>query len=386
MINSNYINTLLASNATFKKIFEIQIKTNLEYIKTLDNKKETFINLNNGVLKVDSNGAKLLKHNAKYNFTYCLNYNYNVKSDAPIWKRFLNEVLDKDTQTTLKQYLGYIFTKGLKLEKCLFLDGMGGNGKGVIFEVVSAIFGIENITFFGLNELTGTAAACEYNKAMLANKFLNYGSEIGKNGKIDIDTFKKLVSSEATTARLPYKEPFTITNLPKFIFNANGLMSVQSSDLKAVLRRLVIIPFTKNQNDFTIDRNLHNKIINNELSGVLNWILEGVQEVLINQDIFLSNECLKAIDAYEFSNDSILSFLKVYLENLGTNVHNAFIPIKPFYSSYKVYCLENNKIPLSNNLQFQKGLESALVKLEFVFEYKEKTKEFRKCYKITKKT
>ena len=50
-----------------------------------------------------------------------------------------------------------------------------------------------------------------YYRAMIANKLVNYASEI--NGKLIASLFKQLVSGEPVEARLPYGRPFTLTSM-----------------------------------------------------------------------------------------------------------------------------------------------------------------------------
>lgn len=106
-----------------------------------------------------------------------------------------------ELQSVLAEYLGYIFFKSssLKLEKVLLLYGTGANGKSVLFEIISALLGSESTTNFSLQSLTDEKG---YQKAMIANKLLNYASEI--NGKLEASMFKKLISGEPVEARLPY--------------------------------------------------------------------------------------------------------------------------------------------------------------------------------------
>ena len=100
---------------------------------------------------------------------------------------------------------------------------------------------------------------------MLGNKLVNYASEI--NGKMDVSIFKQLVSGEPVDARLPYGEPFTLSNYGKLIFNCNQLpTSVEHTH--AFFRRFLIIPFEVTIPEEQQDKQLSEKIINSELAGV----------------------------------------------------------------------------------------------------------------------
>ena len=98
------------------------------------------------------------------------------------------------------------------------LHGTGANGKSVFFEVVSALLGTNNVSNYSLQSLTNDNG---YFRARLANKLVNYASEI--NGKLEASIFKQLVSGEPVEARLPYGQPFVLRDYAKMIFNINQL-------------------------------------------------------------------------------------------------------------------------------------------------------------------
>lgn len=91
------------------------------------------------------------------------------------------------------------------MEKAMLLYGSGGNGKSVIFDTMNALLGEENISNFSLSNLLE-----EHNRALIAYKLLNYGSEI--NATKTRDEFRNLVSTEPIQARLKYGNSFTMKN------------------------------------------------------------------------------------------------------------------------------------------------------------------------------
>ncbi len=155
---------------------------------------------------------KLEKHNPKDFLRYVLPFEYDKQAQAPNFTKYLERVLpDESSRMVLAEYIGYIFTRNLKLEKMLLLYGSGANGKSVFFEVINALLGKENISNYSLASLNE-----EHNRAQIANKLLNYGSEI-KSG-IEIDHFKALASGEPIQASLKYGNSFINGNLRKIGF------------------------------------------------------------------------------------------------------------------------------------------------------------------------
>ena len=69
---------------------------------------------------------------------------------------------------------------------------------------------------------------------------VNYASELNRG--LEADTFKQLISGEPIEARLPYGQPFTLTDYAKFIFNCNELPT-EVEHTHAFFRRFLIVPF-----------------------------------------------------------------------------------------------------------------------------------------------
>jgi putative DNA primase/helicase len=255
--------------------------------------------------------------------------------------------LDKSVHDVLAEYLAYIFAKHLKLEKALILFGSGANGKSVFFDIVSALVGKENTTNFSLQSLTDEKG---YSRAKITDALVNYASEI--NGKLESNIFKLLVSGEPVEARLPYKEPFTITDYARLIFNCNELPK-DIEHTHAYFRRFLIIPF-----DVTIpkneqDKELSNKIINNELSGVFNWVLEGLNRILELKKFSECESSDKVLIQFEKESDTT----QLFLEELGYQKSiTELVKVKDLYNEYRYYCVDNGYRSL-NSLNFKKRLE-----------------------------
>lgn len=235
--------------------------------KPIPQKNAVLINLKNGTFEITPNGIKLNPFDRADFMTYQLAFEYNPDATAPLFESYLDKVLpDKNLQYILAEYLGYVFIHPsvLKLEKTLLLYGTGANGKSVFYEIVRSLLGEQNTSEYSLQNLTNETG---YSRAMIANKLVNYASEI--NGKLEASIFKQLVSGEPVEARLPYGRPFIITHYAKLIFNCNELPK-DVEQTEAYFRRFQIIPFEVTIPEAEQDKQLAQKIIVNELSGVFN--------------------------------------------------------------------------------------------------------------------
>lgn len=309
------------------------------------------INLSNGTLEI-SNGIYKMKPYDKEDFlTYQLHFSYDEMAIAPIFEKYLDRVLpDKSVQDVLSEYLGYIFIKnggsGIKIEKMLALKGTGANGKSVLFEVVRALLGIENVTNYSLEQLTDNTG---YYRAEIGGKLLNYASET--KGRINESEFKKLASGEPANARSPYGRPFELSTYAKTIVNLNkDISSVEH--INAFFRRFILIPFDITIPEDEQDKKLHHKIINAELPGVMNWILKGLDRLLKNDQFTYSKIIENELKRFKTESNSVALFL----QDQEYYVCDCETPSQDIYTKYVGFCVENGYIKVSH-IEFNRRLK-----------------------------
>ena len=220
------------------------------------------------------------------------------------------------------------------------LYGNGANGKSVFFDVVNSLFGFENTSTYSLENLTNQRG--EY-RAKIANKLVNYASEI--NGKLESAIFKQLVSGEPIEARALYGQPYTIKQYAKLIFNCNELTR-DVEHTNAYFRRFLIVPFDVTISEKEKDTQLADKIIEKELSGVFNWVLDGLNR-LLEQKRFTDCEAVKqAVEQYKSQSDSVKMFID---ENNYQSSPTENILIKELYTEYRGYCIEDGFKPVNKS-------------------------------------
>lgn len=329
---------------------QFQTLANLPIIEQPGN--TAFINLQNGTLAVTQTGANLLPFDKDHFFTYQLPFAYDKTATAPIFAGHLNKVLpDIQCQNVLAEFLGSVFIKNnvLKLEKVLFLYGTGANGKSVIFDTTTALFGSQNASSYSLAELADDKG---YFVAEIENKLVNYCSEFG--GKAYTTKFKQLASGEPTTGRSPYEKPRTITNYAKLIFNANELpKDVEQSH--AYFRRLLILPFTVTIKANEDVKDFASRIIEIELTGVLNWVLIGLERLLQQRKF---SDCAAAdeiLTKYKNESNTVLLFLTEF--NYKPS-EKSTIGKKELYELYSAFC-SNNGYFRCNSTNFEERLIQA---------------------------
>ena len=341
------VHSLEAQHYKFKNELYNQFLSSAHFEPIEQRSDVVLINLQNGTFEISKDDQRLRDFNAKDFLPYQLPFEFDETATCPIFQAFLDRVLpEKELQYILSEFFGYVFTKGLKMEKALLLYGSGANGKSVVFDIMNALLGRENISNFSLSNLLE-----EHNRALIAYKLLNYGSEI--NATRTRDEFKNLVSNEPIQARLKYGNSFLMENYAKLTFNCNELPK-DLDNLPAYFRRLIIIHFRVTIPEYEQDKTLAGKIISQELPGVFNWIIDGLKRLLKTEKFTESQIVKDTLETYKRESDSVACFIA---ENSYKPSSENYTLLKNLYADYRAFCVEDGASPLKKS-NFKRRLET----------------------------
>jgi len=297
----------------------------------------TYLNLLNGTLKIDTNGVKLIPFNPKYFLTHQLEFKYTKNIVNQIWLNFLDTVLpDKETQKTLQQAIGYLFISDLKLEKVIFLYGIGSNGKSVIFEVIKGLLSADMMTNYSLESLTNHLG---YQLADLNNKLINYGTDISMKN-VDIAILKQIASGEPIGTRQIREKAFTMKSYAKLIFNVNKLDDADVENTNGFGRRLLFVPFEQVIEEKEQDKNLHKKLLENKTGIKFDFSTLKKKKKVNVGDALADLPSLKngdKVHSFDYKHEAIHPYAKIMRKKSTTAIQNLVTESKPhIVDRYKV--------------------------------------------------
>jgi putative DNA primase/helicase len=236
----------------------------------------------------------------------------------------------------------------MRLEKILFFYGSGANGKSVFLNIIRALIGAEQCCEFSLEGITKH----ESQRAELGNYLFNVSTEIST--RMSTDIFKKIASREPLQARFLYKQPFTLFEYATSIFAMNELpRDVEQTD--AFFRRFMLVPFNVRIPDEEQDHELAKKIIDGEMSGVLNYVIDGMKSLIAERQFDIPPSVRDAVEKFQQESDSVLTFIKEnrYRPSFGKMIH-----LQNLYDDYREQCLANGRKPVAKSPTFTNRLRS----------------------------
>jgi putative DNA primase/helicase len=253
-----------------------------------------FINLKNGTLFFDKGGHRFEQHNPKRFIRYCLHFDYDPAAIALLWQKHCDRsVPSPEKQLYLAECLALPFYQG-KIEKAPIFHGERDTGKSTTFDVYKALIGAENITAESLAMLSRDDTQGGYARARLAGKLVNIASDIGQKMN-DEGMTKTLISREAVAARNPYGIGFDMRNYARLMFAMNNMPPQFFTD-SALTKRAALVVFDQTILPQDVDTGFAENIIANELPGILNWIIAGLDRLLKKGRLDLPQCCIKDME------------------------------------------------------------------------------------------
>ena len=309
-----------------------------------------YINLQNGTLFFDKKGHRFESHSTQLFIRYCLNFDYDEAATAPLWQKHLDRSLpNMEKQQYLAECLALPFYRG-KIEKAPLFYGRQDTGKSTTLDVYKVLVGMENFTTESLAALTLADYHGDYARARLDGKLVNIASDI--SAKIcDEGMAKTLISRERVPARHPYGDGFDMQNYGRLIFAMNDLPHQFFNDA-ALTKRAAIITFDQQILPQDKDTDFAEKIIANELPGVLNWIIAGLNRLLETGRLDAPQCCIEEMDQMKKEADPLHGWLDERGYQRGKTT---YVTVKAAYPDFVEYCKAKNNVPPSDK-KFTKRL------------------------------
>lgn len=306
---------------------------------------EEFLPVGNGILRVSD--RKLLPFSPKHHFRNKLAVDYVPGARCPIFQNvLLGNSLDSDDISLLQRWCGLAVVGRNKSQAMLILSGTAGAGKGTFVRVLKGIIGEANIGSLRTEQL-----GQRFEIGRLIDRTLLYGADVPTNflSNENASILKSLTGGDPITVELKSSMAApSITCEFNIITTSNSRLVVHlEGDVAAWQRRLKIVHYSKPKPANAIP-DLDREILQNESSGVLNWMLDGLYALrAANWQLALSPEQKSRVDELLLESDSVNEFFK---ECCIADSNAEGLTVTDAFSAYSDYCSNRGWTGLSRNL------------------------------------
>ncbi|WP_161380054.1 DNA primase family protein [Staphylococcus hominis] len=258
---------------------------------------------------------------------------YNPKAKAPVFQQSLREWFDdNDDIAFVQEWFGYVLSKEFKANVFLLVYSQGGEGKSTLFGLLEHIVGIPNTTAISLSNFNQS-----FGLEPLLHKKLNLATE-SSNTEFSTDKLKAITAGEKITVnRKGLKEIETVISA-KMTFLLNDLPALKDKS-NGLQRRLLILPMTKPIPLSSQNKNLPQQL-EKELSGILNWALDGLRRLDQNDYQFTTSKSMNVIKQKYFN---AISPMMDFIRNcLDINSNNSNILGNELIATFKSWSEMHN--------------------------------------------
>lgn len=294
-------------------------------------------------------GAKveaLRGHDRAHLLTSVVPVAYDAKAKPKKWLAFLERFLPiAETRRTVQQFTGLGMT-GLPVQRFMLHHGTGANGKSVFLEVITRLLGPSLAIGLPVESIMGNAqksgSQAQPDIARLFGKRMVRVVELPAGVPLSIDVVKKLTGGEMIPVRTLFKGFFEFQPVAKPHFSTNGQPTIDDAS-NGIWRRMFPVewPVTlaeSEQRDFE-------EVVRELLAegpGILNWLIEGVLDFLVNGFV-VSEGIREGTQAYRDDMDPTGPFVR----DCVRAAPGQEVQATPMYHAYVAWSVEAGRKPVT---------------------------------------
>lgn len=242
----------------------------------------------------------------------------------------------------------------------LFYEPYGRAGKGTIEKQLRRLVPTEFIS-----AISPFKWHQDYHVATLAEKRLNVVGELPENEPIPSAAFKSVIGGDLVTGRHPTHRPITFTNEAAHLFMSNHLITTKDQSEAFFARwKIIVFPNSRLRLGLPLDKDLAQRIIDNELPGIAYWALEGAARLLRNGKLSESTAHDRLMAQWRRSTNTLEEFIHECCKLTEDGSYRR----SEFYVDYTIWCSENGRKPFSKGrikelLEYNIGMGIRLVEV-----------------------
>ena len=279
--------------------------------------------------------------------------NFDSNAKCPMWLKFINEITDDDQELAyyLKKIVGYSLTGDTSEQILFFLYGHGANGKSVFVNIIQDLLRDYSMQTPVSTIMTRGNDSINNDVARLKGSRFVATTETEEGSRFNESEVKLITGGDTIAARFLRQEFFQFR--PQFTLWISGNHKPVTGDGYGIWRRLILIPFSVQFSEEKQDKHLTSKL-RSELSGILNWAIEGCLEWQ-DEGLITPKVILNATKEYKTEMDRIKSWM---LDCCTKDAKpESSTRVSDIYQSYKNWAKSNGEWPMNQRILNTKLVE-----------------------------
>jgi P4 family phage/plasmid primase-like protien len=302
-----------------------------------------FIPCSNGMLCLKH--KKLLPFNPSYQRRNKLAVPFDPSATCSLFlDTLMRQALDPDELDLLQRWCGLALIGENLAQRILMLIGTAGGGKGTFIRVLSGIIGQNNLA-----SLRPQLLGERFELGRFLGRTLLYGADVPSNflDQRGATVLKSLSGADPVTLEFKNsnESPCIICRF-NVIVTCNSRLTVRlEGDVEAWRRRLVIIEYRKPKPEKVI-ADLDRRILEGESSGVLNWMLEGLDKLRAdNWQLVLTANQQATVNNLLLESEAHAVFARECLKLDSAKM----LTLSDAYAAYVEFCTQHGWAALTRN-------------------------------------
>jgi P4 family phage/plasmid primase-like protien len=302
-----------------------------------------FLPCANGMLRLSD--KTLLPFSPTYRRRNKLAVPFDPAARCPLFlETLMRPALEHDELDLLQRWCGLALIGENLAQRMLILIGTPGGGKGTFVRVLTDVIGSVNVASLRTH-LLGE----RFELGRFLGKTLLYGADVPENflNQRGASVLKSLTGYDPITLEFKRsnESPLIVCKF-NVIVTCNSRLTVHlEGDTEAWRRRLAIVAYHKAK-PTKIIADLDRQILAEEPSGVLNWMIEGLDKIRADDwQLRLTAEQQKLVDNLLLESDGHNLFVREEL----TRVRGGQLTVDDCFAAYVEFCTERGWVSQTRN-------------------------------------
>lgn len=339
---------ILGEATTSRRVSEVVFQIKAQTYSQREDPPANIVNTKSGLLDVIT--GELKPHDPKIFSTSQIPISVRVGADCPKIRDFIKQVVKEDDIGVVQEIFGFVLLGDYRIQKAVMFIGDGSNGKSTLIELIRTFIGKENTSSIALQDLTTN----DFARNRLYGKMANLFADLPDVALQNTGFFKMLTGGDSMYADIKFKDGFDFFNKAKLIFSCNKLPTAYD-ETDAFFRRWVFLTFpNKFEGQAANPTILQDITTEDEMSGLLNWAVEGLARLLANKGFTNSRKTEEIREYYERMSSPTAAFFNDQV----TQDPKSSVPKHDLYRAFCTYCNEN-RLPIISDSIFAKRIIQA---------------------------